>query len=310
MRRSTEPGRHLWRSPGFQQLADLERTVALYLLTGPQTNRIGLYPVSMAHMTEDLQRPKPVLLASVAKVLDATTWPMCERKVLFIPTWWFWFPPENERVFRKALADFPAVTQSVLRERFLNYRRFLPEAWHHILDAVAAGVPAAKKARIIDGPTDDELKASATGGLFEDVGAKRIAADQNVLQQQIVALWNETVDTHAPGRIPKVKQLNRPALVKKIGERWKTFPRLDLFKQAFVEAATSPWCRGESQSGSYVGWVIDLPWLVHSDTRMQRFVDRAGMRAQDGGTYRVANCRHTPPCKTPIECTSRLLMEK
>lgn len=44
----------VWRHPGFTALTDGEKTLALYLLTGPQTNRLGLYTLSVATAAEHL----------------------------------------------------------------------------------------------------------------------------------------------------------------------------------------------------------------------------------------------------------------
>jgi hypothetical protein len=46
--------RRLWRHPGFLELSDGEKVLAFYLLTGPQTNRLGLYVFSIATAAEDL----------------------------------------------------------------------------------------------------------------------------------------------------------------------------------------------------------------------------------------------------------------
>jgi hypothetical protein len=44
----------LWRHPGFLSLTDAEKVLALYLLTGPPTNRLGLYTLSIATAAEEL----------------------------------------------------------------------------------------------------------------------------------------------------------------------------------------------------------------------------------------------------------------
>ena len=46
----------LWRHPGFANLNEGEKVLALYLLTGPQTNRLGLYCLSVATAAEDWER--------------------------------------------------------------------------------------------------------------------------------------------------------------------------------------------------------------------------------------------------------------
>ena len=44
----------IWRHPGFQGLTKSGRELALYLLTGPQSSRIGLFYFSVATAAEDL----------------------------------------------------------------------------------------------------------------------------------------------------------------------------------------------------------------------------------------------------------------
>jgi hypothetical protein len=47
----------LWRHPNFRALTEGEKVLALYLVTGPQTNLIGWYRFSPAMAAEDIDVP-------------------------------------------------------------------------------------------------------------------------------------------------------------------------------------------------------------------------------------------------------------
>jgi hypothetical protein len=96
----------IWRHPVFRALSDAHKTVALYLLTGPQTNRIGCYVLSPAMAAEDLNVPLPAFLKRLGVVCEVFGWEWDrDARVLWVPSWWKWNRPDNPKVLQGALGD-------------------------------------------------------------------------------------------------------------------------------------------------------------------------------------------------------------
>lgn len=86
----------MWRHPAFICLSDAEKALALYLLTGPQTNRLGLYCLSIATAAEDLRTLPGTLKKRLIKVCEAFGWVFDSRsRVFYIPSWFKWNPAER-----------------------------------------------------------------------------------------------------------------------------------------------------------------------------------------------------------------------
>lgn len=118
----------LWRHPGFAQLTDGERVLVLYLLTGPQTNRLGLYNLSVATAAEDLETLSQTITKRLAKVCVTFGWMFDKRsRVLFIPSWFKWNPPENENVMKGSLKDLNEIAPCGLVDAFARNIGTLPE---------------------------------------------------------------------------------------------------------------------------------------------------------------------------------------
>jgi hypothetical protein len=94
----------LWRHPGFAGLTEGEKILALYVLTGPQTNRLGLYLLSIATAAEDLGTTPETLTKRLRNVCQTFGWWFDSvARVTYIPTWWRWNPPENVNVMKGSL---------------------------------------------------------------------------------------------------------------------------------------------------------------------------------------------------------------
>src|SRR5437867_6908891 len=86
----------IWSNPAFRQLSEGERLVALYVLTGLQSNRIGLFRFSPGAAAEDLGVSTTSLRRRLNSVLDAFGWQFDEStRVLWIPSWWKFNSPEG-----------------------------------------------------------------------------------------------------------------------------------------------------------------------------------------------------------------------
>lgn len=103
----------LWRHPGFVALTEGERNLALYLLTGPQTNRLGLYVLSLATAAEELGTTPETLKKRLDKVCLTFGWMFdAKARVTYIPSWWRWNPPENANVMKGSLKELNEIVSS------------------------------------------------------------------------------------------------------------------------------------------------------------------------------------------------------
>lgn len=81
----------IWRHQGFAGLRESAQRLALYLLTGPQTNRIGLFHFSVATASEDLNVSVETLRKGLTDVSVTFGWHFdADARVFYIPSWWRW----------------------------------------------------------------------------------------------------------------------------------------------------------------------------------------------------------------------------
>ncbi len=121
----------LFRHPGFKQLPPLGQRLTVYVLFGPQSNRIGLFYFSLQTAAEDLGTTNESLRKAWPDVASTFGWGFdASNHVLFIPSWWRWNHPENENVLRGNLKDLNDVPRCELMERFVTNTGDLDPRFH------------------------------------------------------------------------------------------------------------------------------------------------------------------------------------
>ena len=66
----------------------------LYLLTGPQTTRPGIFLFSVATAAEDLDVGVETIRTGLVDVAGAFGWVFeADTRVFYIPSWWRWNAP-------------------------------------------------------------------------------------------------------------------------------------------------------------------------------------------------------------------------
>jgi hypothetical protein len=121
----------LWRHPGFVGLNDGDKTVALYVLTGPQSNRLGLYVLSVATAAEDLGMTPETLRKRLSNVCVTFGWLFdSEARVVYLPSWWWWNPPENDNVLKGNLKDLNDIPPCALVDAFARNVETLSATFH------------------------------------------------------------------------------------------------------------------------------------------------------------------------------------
>ena len=133
----------IWSDESFVTLSESEMLFALYVLTCPQCNRIGMFRFSVALASEDLKASTKAIDGRLAKVCDTLNWKWdANAKVIYLPTWWKYNEPENPKHLIGCLKDLADVPSTKLRAEFLTNTRHLPTK---LLDtfAIAMGIGTA-----------------------------------------------------------------------------------------------------------------------------------------------------------------------
>lgn len=109
----------IWRHKEFIPLDGADKALVLYCLSGPQTNRIGLYVLSPGTAAEDLGLTLAAFKSRLAAVCPRFGWRFdAASRVLLIPSWWEWNEPENKNVLKGALKDLSEVPDTPLRDEW------------------------------------------------------------------------------------------------------------------------------------------------------------------------------------------------
>lgn len=118
----------LWRHPGFVELTEGEKNLAMYIITGPQTNRLGLYLLSIATAAEDLGTVPQTLTKRLVRVCETFGWLFDSKaRVIYIPSWFRWNPPENANVVKGSLKDLNEIPPCALVDAFARNIETVPE---------------------------------------------------------------------------------------------------------------------------------------------------------------------------------------
>jgi hypothetical protein len=121
----------IWRHSGFRRLCETAQRIALYLVSGPQTNRIGLFCFSIATAAEDLKVSVETFRKRLPDVQTTFAWQYdAEARVFFVPSWWRWNHPENSNVLQGNLKDLNDVPLCALVEAFAGNLETLDPTFH------------------------------------------------------------------------------------------------------------------------------------------------------------------------------------
>lgn len=148
----------LWRHEGFRRLTPTSQRITLYLLTGPQTNRIGVFMFSGGTACEDLNVSAETFAKGLADVGETFGWLFdAGARVFYIPSWWRFNPPENANVLLGNLKDLSEIPSSKLVDAFAANLETLPETlWGTFREGCSERLPRRS-------PTQDQEQGSETG---------------------------------------------------------------------------------------------------------------------------------------------------
>jgi hypothetical protein len=118
----------IWTDEKFRRLTAEEQRITLYVLTAPQCNRIGLFSFSPGKAAEDLGTLPPTFQKGFENVCRTLRWEWDpEARVIYLPTWWKYNPPENQNVLIGNLKDLDDLPETPLLERFSANTAYLSE---------------------------------------------------------------------------------------------------------------------------------------------------------------------------------------
>jgi hypothetical protein len=261
------------------------RVLALYLLTGPQTNRLGLYRLSPGAAAEDLSTPSEPLttddvvgrLADVCRVFD---WHYdAVARVIWIPSWWRFNPPENPSVMQSLVRDLGELPPCALLERFAANTADLSDKCADVLRA-AIKTPVATPVKTpvatpVVGPVphQEQDQDQEQGSAAHDAFWSRYPKQQG--RPSSVEAWRElkpSAETVAAIMAGLERFRKTPAIQKALADRDVTF--------------------------------IPLPktWL-----RDRRWEDTHAVNIGKPPAPTVCQHRHTPPCADAAACSRRYL---
>lgn len=178
----------LFRHPGFVALSDAEKLLAIYLLTGPQSNRLGLYVLSIYTAADDLGNVPETIKKRLLSVCQTFGWLFdAKARVLLIPSWWRWNPPENANVLKGNLNDLNEVPPCGLVDRFASNMVDIPEALHQtFLEGLLERLPGRSPTQYQDQDQFQDQKQKqalrAKGGTDEKVPAWAVAIAKQVVR--------------------------------------------------------------------------------------------------------------------------------
>jgi hypothetical protein len=137
--------------------------ISIYCLSGDQTNRIGINNFSPTKAAEDLEIPYTKFYPAFKSISIKFNWFFDEKaRVLFIPSWWRWNPPESTKALQGYLNDLDEVAPSPLINRFLKNTTHLSDSLSDTLHTKAIGYTMAYQEQ------EQEQEQDIYMGVFED----------------------------------------------------------------------------------------------------------------------------------------------
>ena len=120
----------LWDDPKFRKLSATEQRVCLYVLLGPQSNRIGLFKFSTPKAADDLNLGIETTKKAIAAVLATFEWQFDpDARVIYLPNWWRWNTSVNTNILLGNLKDFSEIPTCGLAEAFAQNTAYLPPSF-------------------------------------------------------------------------------------------------------------------------------------------------------------------------------------
>jgi hypothetical protein len=203
---SCEVGRYrrafprIFRHPGFQALTPTGRMLALYLLCGPQSNRIGLFYLSVNTAAEDLNASMDTIRKGLADLAEAFGWLFdATARVAYIPTWWRWNNPGSPKVLQGNLKDLSEIPPCGLVDAFAVNTRYISDSLadtfrQEITIRIPKSTPTQYHYQDQEQEQKQEPSALRTGSDGQRSNEESIAAEIRAIAKEAVRFCGNNVD--------------------------------------------------------------------------------------------------------------------
>lgn len=115
----------VWTDEKFSQLNPEQKLFALYALSGSQTNRVGLFSVSLGMASELLGISGNRIERVCHTVCHTLSWLFdIPLSVLYLPQWWKYNSPANSNAMKGALKDLDDLPKTYLLHEFNDNKEF------------------------------------------------------------------------------------------------------------------------------------------------------------------------------------------
>jgi hypothetical protein len=245
-----------WRDEKVQKLRPLEKLIAMYCFTGPETNRVGIYPLSVALGAELTGLNKPEFVKSFVSVNKALSWQWdLSSRVIYLPTWWKYNQPENRSHLIGCLTDTHDVPSCGLMHMFFLNSSYLPLEMKDLLELhrtnyltrVGTPVPPPVAHQELEQKQEQEQKKKDT------------ELDPSILL--------ELYQAHR-GVLPEVRDFSEPRK-RQCLVRLKKPNFADEFKQALVIANQIPFLSGRGKGK----WKASFDWFIGNEMNVTKVLE-------------------------------------
>jgi hypothetical protein len=178
-----------WLDPAFTALSPSQKVVALYLLTGPPTNNVGLYRLSLSDASEDFKTPRDTFRRQFTTVLKALDWRYDdETRLLWIPEWLTINAPQSPNVVKGWGTTMGELPDCPLKaEALLALQRFIHQKGPAFQEAFAKAFPMASSAP--SAKTSVKPPALTPSPSPERERLPREQASEAVAERELVTGW-------------------------------------------------------------------------------------------------------------------------
>jgi hypothetical protein len=158
----------IFRHPGFKGLTATEQLLTLYLLSGPQSNRIGLFYLSVNTAAEDLEVGADTIRKGIRNISDTFGWHFDSvARVFYISSWWRWNNPGSPKVLEGNLKDLSEIPPCALVDAFARNTEYLGDKLldtftHTVAIRIPKGTPTQEQYQEQKQKQDQERALRAT----------------------------------------------------------------------------------------------------------------------------------------------------
>jgi len=253
--RKLEP--RFWTDEKVRRLSPDGKLLAVYCLTGPQTNRIGLFAFSKGAAVEHLGLSSKAFEAAWSEVTDSLSWEWDEGlSVLYIPKFLACNAPTNDKHWKGMESDLDDIPKTPLLEH-LRANMIAYAIPYAIPYAIGTRYPMAYQEQEQEQEQDQEQeKRTLSTPLPETSNSK----PNSIPFEELTQRFNELCPS-----LPKVLKLTDQRK-NAMRARWEDMPDLSGWADFFRRVEASNWLSGRTpRKPPHENWKVTLDYLLKPD---------------------------------------------